>query len=45
MDLYFNKYGILQLNYDELIAEESRKIADAYSVYYIIPPIYDRIIL
>ncbi len=39
------KYGILQLNYDELIAEESRKIADAYSVYYIIPPIYDRIIL
>lgn len=39
------KYGLLQLNYDESILESETNIAKAYSISYIIPPIYDRIVL
>lgn len=39
------KYGILQLNYDESILESETNIAKAYFVSYIVPPIYDRIVL
>lgn len=39
-----SKYGIIQFNYDEELAKEAEETTDAYSAYYIIPPIYDRIV-
>ena len=38
------KYGILQLNYDEDIAKVADNLRDPYTIYYLIPPIYDRIV-
>lgn len=38
------KYGIIQFNYDEKLADESGDYLDGYSAYYIVPPIYDRIV-
>lgn len=39
------KYGILQFNYDYESEDNVTDIASLYSVYYIIAPIYDRIVL
>lgn len=39
------KYGLLQFNYDHEHEDNVTDIVSLYSVYYIIPPIYDRIVL
>ena len=39
------KYGLLQFNYDYESEEQVTDIASLYSLYYIVPPIYDRIVL
>lgn len=39
------KYGLLQFNYDKESEEQTTDIMSLYSVYYIVPPIYDRIVL
>ena len=38
------KYGIIQFNFDEDLAEQYEDTTKGYSAYYIIPPIYDRIV-
>lgn len=39
------KYGLLQFNYDKESEEQTTDIMNLYSVYYIVPPIFDRIVL
>lgn len=39
-----SKYGIIQFNYDKDLAEQYDDATKGYSAYYLIPPVYDRIV-
>ena len=39
------KYGIMQFDYDSTKYEQTYSYEGAYSVYYLIAPIYDRIVI